>query len=345
MVHINWKKTIIAALDALLAVYLVFAITSFSEPAKPAVVCKKCNIMIADENTNGFLKAEDVTKILKSSKLMPVSKTLGEISTRAIEDRLKSMAFVKTAQCYKSQNGDVTINITQRLPLLRIKSETGEDYYIDERGGVMPNSNYVSDLIIATGHIDKRYAIDYLMPMAEQMMDNELWSNMFEQINITDKKGIELVPRVGDHVIFIGTLPEVKDTLQRKQEINKMLSAKLSRLDKFYRYGLSKAGWNRYDYINLEFDNQIICHYRRSSRHIQPSMADLIKKDEARRDSLMKEKKDTVKAEGKKVEAEGKKVEGGNKKQEAETKKQESGSKKQEGGSKKPENDKKIKKQ
>ena len=117
-----------------------------------------------------------------------------------------------------------------------------------------------------------------------------------------------------------------------------MLSAKLSRLDKFYRYGLSKAGWNRYDYINLEFDNQIICHYRRSSRHIQPSMADLIKKDEARRDSLMKEKKDTVKVEGKKVEAEGKKVEGGNKKQETETKKQES-------GSKKPENDKKIKKQ
>jgi cell division protein FtsQ len=276
---------------------------------------------------------------------MPISKTLNEISTRAIEEKLRSMAFVKTAQCYKSQNGDVTINITQRLPLLRIKSETGEDYYIDERGGVMPNSNYVSDLIIATGHIDKRYAIDYLMPMAEQMMDNELWSNMFEQINITDKKGIELVPRVGDHVIFIGTLPEVKDTLQRKQEINKMLSAKLSRLDKFYRYGLSKAGWNRYDYINLEFDNQIICHYRRSSRHIQPSMADLIKKDEARRDSLMKEKKDTVKAEEKKVEAEGKKVEGGNKKQEAETKKQESGSKKQEGGSKKPENDKKIKKQ
>ena len=35
MVHVNWKKTIIAALDVLLAVYLVFAITSFSEPAKP----------------------------------------------------------------------------------------------------------------------------------------------------------------------------------------------------------------------------------------------------------------------------------------------------------------------
>lgn len=338
MVHVNWKKTIIAALDVLLAVYLVFAITSFSEPAKPAVVCKKCNIMIADENTNGFLKAEDVTKILKSSKLMPVSKTLGEISTRAIEDRLKSMAFVKTAQCYKSQNGDVTINITQRLPLLRIKSETGEDYYIDERGGVMPNSNYVSDLIIATGHIDKRYAIDYLMPMAEQIMDNKLWSNMFEQINITDKRGVELVPRVGDHIVFIGSLPESRDTLERENGIKNMLSTKLARLDKFYRHGLSKAGWNRYDYINLEFDNQIICHYRRSSRHIQPSMADLIKKDEARRDSLMKEKKDTAKVEAKKTDA-------AVKKNEAKDKREDVKEKKPEGGSKKQENDKKNKKQ
>ena len=28
---------------------------------------------------------------------------------------------------------------------------------------------------------------------------------------------------------------------------------------KFYQYGLSKVGWNKYSYINLEFDNQIIC--------------------------------------------------------------------------------------
>ena len=322
MARINLKNTIIALLDVLLAVYLIFAITSFSKPAKTAVVCKKCNIMIADENTNGFLKADDVTKILKNSKLMPVGKAFDGISTRAIEDKLKSMPFVKTAQCYKTQNGDVTINITQRLPLLRIKSEKGEDYYIDERGGVMPNSNYVSDLIIATGHIDKHYAIDYLMPMAELIMENDLWSNMFEQINVTEKNGIELVPRVGDHVIFLGSLPVDKDTLQRKQAISKFLNTKLSRLDKFYKHGLSKAGWNRYDYINLEFDNQIICHYRRSSRHIQPSMAELIKKDEARRDSLMKEKKDTTAAKPEqKVESQ--KPESDNKKQETEKKKQE----------------------
>jgi cell division protein ftsQ len=36
----------------------------------------------------------------------------------------------------------------------------------------------------------------------------------------------------------------------------------LSRLEKFYRYGLSQAGWNKYSYIDIEFDNQIICKKR-----------------------------------------------------------------------------------
>ncbi|MDD7318568.1 MAG: cell division protein FtsQ [Prevotella sp.] len=312
-VHINVKKTIIATLDVLLAIYLGFAFTSFNEPANPDVVCQKCNIMIADENTNGFLKADDVKRILVSSKMMPVNKKTGEISTRSIEEKLKSMAFVKTAQCFKAENGDVTINITQRLPLLRVKSEKGDDYYIDERGGVMPNSNYVSDLIIATGNIDRRYAADYLMPMTETLMDNELWQNLFEQINVTEQRGIELVPRVGDHIVFIGQLPAEKNAEIRKQAIVKMLETKLSRLEKFYKYGISKAGWNRYDYINLEFDNQIICHYRRSSRQIKPETAEVENTVIAKPDSVNKEKKTNEektapRKEEKKVEKEKKEV-------------------------------------
>ena len=40
----------------------------------------------------------------------------------------------------------------------------------------------------------------------------------------------------------------------------------MERLEKFYKYGLSQAGWNRYSYINLEFDNQIICKRKDGKR-------------------------------------------------------------------------------
>jgi cell division protein FtsQ len=46
------------------------------------------------------------------------------------------------------------------------------------------------------------------------------------------------------------------------RQIDEFLKLKLTRLEKFYRYGLSQAGWNKYSSINLEFDNQIICKRR-----------------------------------------------------------------------------------
>ena len=37
------------------------------------------------------------------------------------------------------------------------------------------------------------------------------------------------------------------------------MDRKLDRLKKFYRDCLGKVGWNKYSYIDREFDNQIIC--------------------------------------------------------------------------------------
>ena len=48
-------------------------------------------------------------------------------------------------------------------------------------------------------------------------------------------------------------------------EIKEFVNRKLERVDKFYRYGLSVAGWDSYSYINVEFDNQIICKRRNNN--------------------------------------------------------------------------------
>ncbi len=49
---------------------------------------------------------------------------------------------------------------------------------------------------------------------------------------------------------------------ERPKLVSDFINKKLTRLEKFYKYGLSQAGWNKYSYINLEFDNQIICKKR-----------------------------------------------------------------------------------
>ena len=74
--HINWKKTIIIALDLVLGTYLIFAFTRFNKPDETKLVCTKVNINIQDEMTNGFLNAKEIKKRLEARKLYPLGEPL-----------------------------------------------------------------------------------------------------------------------------------------------------------------------------------------------------------------------------------------------------------------------------
>ena len=268
---LNWKKTGLVIMDIALGAYLIAAFTAFNKPDEVTNLCTKVNINIQDESTNGFINAKEIKNRLEKQRLYPLSKKMVNINTRLIEESLKRSPFVKTAECYKTQDGTVCITLTQRMPIVRIKSINGDDYYIDDKNSIMPNSHYTSDLIIATGYVSKAYAQSYIAYLANTLMDNDLWKNQIEQINVTPDRGIELVPRVGNHIVYIGQLPKCDDKNQRGNVIKDFVDKKMKRLEKFYLYGLSQAGWNKYSYINLEFDNQIICKKRKLNKTESPT--------------------------------------------------------------------------
>jgi cell division protein FtsQ len=114
--------------------------------------------------------------------------------------------------------------------------------------------------------VTKWFAKNYISHLTIALMESELWKNQIEQINVLPDLGIEIVPRVGDHVIYVGQLPQTKILEERQKLVSDFINGKLARLEKFYRYGLSQAGWNKYAYINLEFDNQIICKKRKQNQ-------------------------------------------------------------------------------
>ena len=144
--------------DIIIFIYLGFAMVSWNKPDEANKVCIKVDINIEDENENGFLKTAEVKHLLESHSLYPLSKKVKDINTRGIENLLLHTAFVKTAQCYITNEGYVNITLTQRTPVMRVKADNGDDYYIDDNGGVMPNSQYTSDMIIVTGHISRYFA-------------------------------------------------------------------------------------------------------------------------------------------------------------------------------------------
>ena len=241
----NWKKSFIIVFDIVIAAYLILAVTAFNKPAEKVSVCSEVKIDIDDEMPDGFLNANEIKQILERQHLYPLAKPMTAINARDIEESLLKNPFVQHVECYKAQNGHLCINLKQRMPIMHVMSVNGDNYYIDIHGSVLPETRFASDLLVVTGMITKKYAQKTLTPVVNEIVRDKFWQNQIVQIHVLDDGSIEIVPRVGDHVIYLGAPIDIV--------------RKLERLRKFYLYGLNQTGWNKYSYISVEFDNQIIC--------------------------------------------------------------------------------------
>lgn len=241
----NWKKGLIIVLDIVIGVYLVLAVTAFNKPDERASVCSEVRINIEQGDGGGFLTENDVRQILVQNRILPVGLAMKQIQVRQIEDKLRAIDMIEKADCYKTQSGHVCINIRQRTPVVRVLAQNGDDYFVDNQGETLRPVGYTSDVVVATGNISRTYAQKRLAPLANTILKDKFWRNQIVQLNVLQDGSVEIVPRVGEHIIYIGQPTGVV--------------RKLDRMRKFYRYGLSQAGWNKYARISVEFDNQIIC--------------------------------------------------------------------------------------
>lgn len=241
---VNWKKTALVVCNLIIAAYLLLAVTAFNRP-DVKTHCSEVRISIEDTEVEGFLNVGEVKRLLSQDHLYPLSQPMAAINPRKIEESLQKSPFVEKAECHKTHSGHVCIRIEQRLPVVRVMADNGESYYVDSHGNMMPETRFVTDLIVATGHISRRYAQGTLTKVAKCVLQDNFWKNQIVQINVLPNGSMEMVPRVGDHIIYLGSPNHI--------------GKKLERMRKFYLYGLNKTGWNKYSYISVEFNNQIIC--------------------------------------------------------------------------------------
>ena len=239
------KKILIIISGLLLVGYIIFAVIRFSD--KPGEeICKGVNIQINDSASVQFIKKQDIAQSLNENKLSLIGKQINDIDFKEIAHILsEANPIINTIKCYHSPNGIVHIEITQRDPIMRIMSNSG-DYYIDKDARIIPvSSEFTVFLPIATGFIDSMYAQTILCDFALFLKNNEFWTAQIEQIDVLKNKDVILIPRVGEHQILLGKLDDFE--------------SKLNHLMDFYQAGLSETGWNKYEKINLKFNNQIIC--------------------------------------------------------------------------------------
>jgi cell division protein FtsQ len=84
-----------------------------------------------------------------------------------------------------------------------------------------------------------------LYKLAKYISHDPFLKAQIDQIYVTELNEFELIPRVGNHVIMLGTADDLDD--------------KFRKLIVFYHLGLNKIGWNKYNVINIKFKNQVVC--------------------------------------------------------------------------------------
>jgi len=208
-------------------------------------ICNGLQVMVKDSLEKHFVTDADLLGLLNRAGLDPVGKSLSGINTDLIETELLKNDMIAEVQAYKTPSGKIKLEITQKIPVIRILSAKGS-YYIDNRGGYMPlSTRYTAHVPVASGYIEREFAETQLYEFACFLEENEFWNDQIDQIYVRSADDVELIPRVGGHHVILGSFMDYRE--------------KLENLQLFYRQVIPKMGWDKYSVINLSFRDQIVC--------------------------------------------------------------------------------------
>lgn len=242
--------------------FLMFSL-AFVSDRYTSIVCKDINVIILDSLENSFISGNDIVDVFTSKTENLIGQPLDFIDSKRIENKLLSHQSVISSEVYKSIDGTINIIIDQKNPILRIFTNNGKSFYIDETGKLMPLSKkYASHILVASGHINGDinskntkdiFSLNHpvlldLYHIAEFIRNDRFWNSQIEQIYVKKDGDFELIPRVGAHIILLGTIENI--------------DLKLRNLKAVYQQGFGNEKWTKYRNINLKYNNQVICTKR-----------------------------------------------------------------------------------
>lgn len=226
--------------------------------------CRRVEIVIKDSLSNRFVTPGGLFSMVQNDHKQVLGQPISEIDLIAIENELKQIKELESAEVYYTVDGVLYIEAEQRDPIMRIITSYGNSYYIDNEGVIIPHTGVytprvivvsgsisVPDEIISEGNINMLNddnILSQIVGLVKELNSNELWSGQFEQVWVTEKGNIELIPRVGNQLIKLGLPGRAHERLQN--------------LEAFYLGMIGDVGWNKYSEINLMFEGQIVCKKR-----------------------------------------------------------------------------------
>lgn len=283
---INWKS-VFNKFAWIFCLSGLVVLMSFVSSKKNTVAITNVKILIP--GADNFIEREEIDAVLKQSQGSLIGRKLEEVNLQDIEKKIKSNPYIALATVYADMDGVIHIEIKQRQPILRVINANGQDYYIDRNGLKMPVSpNFTADVLVANGNVMEHFTgrVDTLITkLARDLYEtalfikkDTLWDAQIEQLFVNDKADIELIPRVGNQRIILGSADS--------------LDVKMRNLLAFYKQAMPKVGWDTYKTINVKYTNQVVCVKNKPDSVIvngvkRPKIVDTLKSNKAVVDQLV----------------------------------------------------------
>jgi cell division protein FtsQ len=258
--------------------------------------CKRVLVSIGGEGENIYIDKNDILGQIKwATKGGVVGKPITEIDLAMLEKMLEQQTWIRDAELYFDSRDVLHVLIAERDPIARVFTTAGNSFYIDSAAQRMPLLDKVSarlPVITNFTAAKKLYKKDSILlrsvtNLAQYIIADKFWNAQIAQIDITPAGTFELVPVIGNHIIRIGTAENMED--------------KLDRLFIFYKQVMSKAGFDKYTVVDVQFKDQVLGIKDKyasavDSIQLQKNIKALIEqtKLQATTDSLTAEKEVTV---------------------------------------------------
>lgn len=259
----HWPKIkrVMIPVVLVLSIGTVIAVLAFVNIEQEKISCDKVKVNFTLKNEGAFVTEAEVHKLVTSLCNQAGHGSSG-LNTADLEKAVEEIPSVKNAEVFRTINGDVSIEIEQRIPICRIHELSGTQYYLDESGEPFPISeNYTARVPLVNGNLTEPYKkrrgkmdsdstrviskLDDLAAFFKCVRKDAFRSSLVEQVWVTEDGEFEIVPKIDDHLILFGDTTE--------------MDGKFNKLKIFYEEGLNTKGWNSYRTVNLKYKNQIIC--------------------------------------------------------------------------------------
>ncbi len=227
-------------LKILVTVVILGFLLSFSLKRFNGKPMEKVSVnMVKTDHPVYFIDEKDVKEMVRKSN---PSKRIGDINIPELERKLNELSAVDSANVYLNLNGNLNLDIKQKVPAFRL-NKNGKDFYVDKNGREFPISkNYSFPCMLVTGNVQSA-EYEKLAELVEKIDQDDFSRKYF--IGVTkEKSNYNLITSDGNYKVEIGDL----DNIDFKVKGFKTFA------EKFLVYQQPE----KYSRISVKYDNQIV---------------------------------------------------------------------------------------